>query len=107
MGSIEKEALTELADGIRTILGEMLVRVLLFGSFVRGEYSEESDIDILIIVRRKDSEAIDAVYDLAVDLQLRYDTLFSLLFVTEKQHDTWKEWESPFIESVEREGVPL
>lgn len=44
-------ALTEYAERLRAVFGERLEDVRLFGSFARGEAHEDSDVDVLVVVR--------------------------------------------------------
>lgn len=37
-------------DGLKTALGDNLVSVILYGSYARGDFNEESDIDIMALV---------------------------------------------------------
>lgn len=43
--------LTELKKSIQKIAGDRLVKMVLYGSRARGDYNEESDTDIAIIIR--------------------------------------------------------
>src|SRR4051812_39780153 len=46
-----RPALTEYRDRLRSMFGERLEDVRLFGSFARGEAHEESDVDVLVVVK--------------------------------------------------------
>ena len=63
-------------------------KAILFGSKVRGEFDEYSDIDLLLITSRplywKEEKAI---VDVLFDLGLAYDVIFSPLFASS---DEWK-----------------
>lgn len=41
----------EFAEGIRALYGERLDKVILFGSYARGEEHEESDVDFLVVLK--------------------------------------------------------
>jgi uncharacterized protein (UPF0332 family) len=45
----------EVADDLRRVYGDRLRRVLLFGSWARGDAHPESDIDLLVVLDRLDS----------------------------------------------------
>jgi len=47
------EILREVKEKLKEILGEDLVEVILFGSYARGDAREDSDVDVLVVVRRK------------------------------------------------------
>ena len=85
-----------------------VARLVLFGSAVRGEMDEESDVDVLVLTHRplKSSER-NAMYDEVFAINLRYDTNLSVL-VTDLH--TWEAGPlsvMPIREEVEREGRPL
>ena len=46
-----KTILTELGDNFRTLYGDRLVRLVLFGSHARGDAVPGSDIDVLVVLR--------------------------------------------------------
>ena len=39
----------ELTSGIKAALGDKLYQLLLYGSYARGDYDEESDMDFMVI----------------------------------------------------------
>ena len=85
-----------------------VVRLVLFGSAVRGEMDEESDVDVLVLTSRPlKSVERNAMYDEVFAINLRYDTNVSVL-VTDLHN-----WEAgplsvmPIREAVEKEGRPL
>jgi predicted nucleotidyltransferase len=49
------EIARQVADDLRPLYGDRLRRVLLFGSWARGDAHPESDIDLLVVLERVDS----------------------------------------------------
>ncbi|WP_240922535.1 nucleotidyltransferase domain-containing protein [Thermococcus sp. 9N3] len=45
------EILREMKEKLIEILGDDLVEVILFGSYARGEAKEDSDVDVLVVLR--------------------------------------------------------
>lgn len=43
-------ALAAYAGRLRTVFGDRLVELRLFGSFARGEANEDSDVDVLVVI---------------------------------------------------------
>lgn len=52
-----REVAEAFARDVRKLLGDNVVEVVLFGSVARGEPKEESDVDLLIIVKENPWEA--------------------------------------------------
>ena len=46
----------EVARGAKDVLGDKLFKVILYGSYARGDFDEGSDIDIMVLVDSKQSE---------------------------------------------------
>jgi uncharacterized protein len=85
-----------------------VVRLVLFGSAVRGTMDEESDVDVLVLTSRplKGAER-NALYDEVFALNLRYDTNVSVLVTDLQNWDTGPLSLMPLRAEVEREGRPL
>ena len=86
----------------------LVVRLVLFGSAVRGEMDDESDVDVLVLTSRPlKSRERNALYDEVFAINLRYNTNLSIV-VTDLHN-----WEAgplsvmPIHEAVEQEGCPL
>lgn len=86
-----------------------IVDLRLFGSEARGTAAPDSDIDVLVVVRPEDQYAAleTRVVDIAFDVNLEFNVFISPSVVTQAilNHPVWRE--SPFIETVLREGVAL
>ncbi len=97
----------EIIEGLRNIFKDKLVSIVLFGSYARGTNTSESDIDIAIILNQEyDRESRDKVIDLAVDIDLKYDTVLSIVDIN---YDKFIEWQEvlPFYKNVKKDGVLL
>ncbi len=46
----------DFAKNVRKILGNSLDSVIVYGSYVRGDYSELSDIDVMLLVSLGEEE---------------------------------------------------
>ena len=53
-----EEILKKYTADVRAIYGERLCEVILYGSYARGDYREDSDIDIMILVDMDEMENI-------------------------------------------------
>lgn len=103
------ELLKIVANESKEIFKNKLHAVILYGSYARGDYDEESDIDIMILV--------DMPAENLADFRERIDRLCgSLLYdygivvsITERDVETYNRYAKilPFYQNVEREGVKI
>jgi predicted nucleotidyltransferase len=109
-GKKDIRAITQqVVEGARARYGDRLDRVLLYGSYARGDFNDDSDIDIMVLADIDPCEAdrVDReLIRLASRLDLEYDVCLSL---TIRDSQTFKAWSEvvPFYRNVSREGVPL
>lgn len=94
---------------IRKIYGTYLKKVILYGSYARGDYNDQSDIDIMLLVDLTAAE-MDAYADQLSELGFEYNVdydIWMMPVVKNKQHfEKWAE-AYPFYSNVQREGVIL
>ena len=85
-----------------------VVRLVLFGSAVRGAMDEESDVDVLVLTSRPlKSVERNAMYDEVFAINLRYDTNVSVLVTDLHNWETGPLSVMPIRKEVEKEGRPL
>ena len=72
-----------LREGQKRISAEFAVdRIVLFGSIVRGEADEESDVDLLIVLKDPPSHYVrDCITSIVLEINLEFDTNLSELIV--------------------------
>lgn len=99
--------LHKFADGLRQLEGENIDKVLLIGSYARGEQTDESDIDIVILLKIISKELRNRIYDYLLDFMLEHDLDISLKLINSATYQEWKEWADPFVKSVEIEGIEV
>ena len=80
-------------------------RIIAFGSRVRGDYRGDSDMDVLVIVSKKDREIKDKILTLFYTYELERDMSFSLAVFSSDEYEVNKKLGSPFIKNVEKEGM--
>ena len=97
----------ELIRGLLSILPEQMVRIVLYGSTARGTADAESDIDIALFVNgRLNPRQEDQLSSLVVDLNLKYDKVFSVVDIDQQTYLKWRSV-TPFYQNVDREGIVL
>ncbi|HHV10300.1 MAG TPA: nucleotidyltransferase domain-containing protein [Clostridiales bacterium] len=104
---MDKNILKELVDGILAIMEHKVVSIILYGSVARGTNTEESDVDVaLLIWGSLDKDTEEKLSEFIVDMNLKYDKVFSVIDI---DYDNFRKWEkvTPFYQNVTREGVVL
>ena len=97
----------ELTQKLLTILPSQIVRIVLYGSTARGTAQPDSDIDIALFVESRLTNRQKAMLsDVIVDLNLKYDKVFSVIDIDQRTYQKWKSV-TPFYQNVDREGITL
>ena len=84
-------------------------KVVAFGSRVRGQGEEDSDLDLLILVDQKTSELEGKIEDVAYQVMWDHDfkPITSIKVFTEFDYRNFLREGFSFYKTIEREGVPL
>jgi Arc/MetJ-type ribon-helix-helix transcriptional regulator len=86
----------------------MVTDVVLFGSVARGESSEGSDVDVLVLVEGKRAWRIrQRLYSLIYPVMVALDVDVSLIVIGKRDFAGMVQAEDPFAVSVVREGIQL
>ena len=97
----------DLVRGLLRILPDQTVQIVLYGSTARGTAEDDSDIDIALFVNGPlTAVQEDRLSDLIVDMNLKYDKIFSVIDIDQQSYLKWRKV-SPFYQNVDREGIVL
>lgn len=96
----------ELKEELAALYGERLVSVILYGSYARGEATEDSDIDVVVVLKGEvaPGREIDRMLDVLMDLDMKYNTLTAVCPVSV---DAMQNANYPLLMNVRREGMSL
>ena len=96
----------KMIPGFQSIYGDELVSIILYGSVARGTQTDDSDVDIAVIVKKYTEDMHDKMIDLIVDLELEYAKVLSVLLI---DYDNFRKWENilPFYKNVKKDGITL
>jgi uncharacterized protein len=99
-----------LVDQVKAFLheryGDGIKRVILYGSYARGEATEDSDVDVLVLVDQSLSPrgVRDSLNDLLYDMLLDEGELVSVIVLPQ---DHFEKRNLPFMLNVRKEGIAI
>lgn len=96
---------------VNNILGDRVKKIILYGSYARGDFNKDSDIDIMILTDLTDDEIVeyrDKIWDYAYDIECEnnFEIEISPLVKNIDKFNYWLE-ALPFYMNVQKEGVIL
>lgn len=101
------QKLHEMGESFGEIYGSSLASVIMYGSYARGEETDESDVDIAIVLKANQTEdQYDKMTDTVVDFQLDLGITLSVITIEFSEFMEWKTT-LPFYKNVDREGIVL
>ncbi len=96
----------EVKDALDNLFQQRLSDVILFGSYARGTFTEESDIDLLTVLEKIEDRKSDKMKYLSVmyELSLKYDKVFSIVLFSKEEFQNKK---IPLLMNIRQEGILL
>lgn len=94
---------------IQKIYGTHLRQVILYGSYARGDFNADSDVDIMILLDISDIEVKNyrhQLSDMTFDFNLDYDLDIKPIAKSEEHFMKWVQ-NYPFYANIRKEGVTL
>lgn len=109
MSRILSDLLKKYVEDVHRIYGDKLRTVILYGSYARGDFGPDSDIDIMILVDLSDEEIRTKGRSLSdVTFDYNFDNDLEIMPIVKNQ-EHFNKWlrAYPFYNNVKREGVEL
>ena len=95
---------------VREMLGSKLSKIILYGSYARGDFRENSDVDVMILVKGMSDdeirEAEERLCDISFDIELEKGIYISAILKDEEQYVSWENT-LPLYYNVRQEGVEI
>jgi len=104
----EKEKIGEFVKRIKEEFKGEILHIFLFGSFARNEFKEDSDIDILIVLKRKNLRIVEKIYEINTEIYLKYGGApISLKIFDKKHYEFIKKMKTEFFKNLKKEKISL
>lgn len=103
----ESSAVEQFLTRIREAYGEKIGRAALFGSKARGDWSDYSDIDILLIVPDTDWKFHKAIIEVGSDVSLEYDVLLDVHIMNASRWQYLTDIQAGYYQNITQDSIPL
>ena len=107
MNENERYVIERFREAVKKNIGECVISMSVFGSKVRGDYNEASDIDILVIVKERSMDVMDQIAEITSELNIEYNLSIAPVVFSEQEYNMNVIMDSPFTVSVCAEGLSL
>jgi predicted nucleotidyltransferase len=104
-----QDALRIFAERAKEIVGKELVRIVVYGSYARGDFNKDSDVDVMVLttlaeddIKAKEYQLYDAAFDVLMD----YLVDISVMLINVDSFEYWL-GALPFYDNVKREGIVI
>ena len=107
MNELSTNIITQFKSIIYGLYGEKLSKIILFGSYARGEQKENSDIDFLVVLKGKDISVfreIEKINNSVYNMILETGKIISFVPVAEEKFETSPNF---FYTQVKKEGIAV
>ncbi|HSV95593.1 MAG TPA: nucleotidyltransferase domain-containing protein [Spirochaetota bacterium] len=104
-----RDLLDDITEKLRTIYGGSLHSVIVYGSYARGGQSDESDIDIMVLLNAdEDTIKLKNIFlmETVATLSLEHGIIVSIIEQSYEKYMQYIEY-VPFYSNVNREGMNI
>lgn len=104
---LSREIIDEIINGLLKAFGDNVLQIILYGSVARKQATEESDVDIAVVLEREFNYAErEEFLEWVAELDLKYDKVFSVIDIERENYEKWGAV-LPFYKNIKRDGIVL
>ncbi len=101
----EKPIIEEFKRRVELRFPGELVRLVLFGSKVRGDATAESDVDVLVVIQSDNWRLGDEIRAVGYALEVEHGVVLSIQVMSRDHYERLRASGTQFFHVLEREGV--
>ncbi len=103
----EQDAVTEFKANLIKKVGRYLIEIKLFGSKATGYSTAYSDLDLLVILSEVTTDLKELIYDVAVDMNLKYDVVISPIIYSKHLYQSDYLKDTYFYKAAVQDGIKI
>jgi predicted nucleotidyltransferase len=107
LSTTEQIAIQRFLLSLQEKYGNIVDRVILFGSKARGDDYPESDIDLLVLTEVESWTIRNDIWRMAARLELTYDVIFNIQIIASLRWQSMKEGNFSLYQRVSLEGIHI
>lgn len=88
-------------------LGSDFKKAILFGSRAKGISKDDSDYDLILVLRKRSREIVDGIYDDVVEFLIERGIDISLKIYSEDDYKRKMALSTPFMAEIKSTGISL
>lgn len=109
MTQITQDLIKQYVSALKNIYGKHVKQIILYGSYARGDFHKNSDIDVMVLVDLPDTQIesySDALSELGFEYNVKHDIWFMPIVKNVQHFGQWNTVYS-FYSNVAKEGITL
>lgn len=107
MREASESEIEEFVSKVKELFGDRLDRVVLYGSYARGEQLPGSDVDLAVILKEEREDDREKLLDLRSDYLIDDEIYFSPRIFEKEEFEKRVEENYSFYTNVDEEGVEV
>ena len=104
-----KEIMKIYVGELKSVYSDCLIQVSLFGSYARGDYRNDSDIDVFVLVKGMDCDLekfSDKFYEMSFEFNMKYDVDIQTVVMSTEYYNKWK-YVHPLLLNIKEDEVRI
>lgn len=109
MPQMTQDLIEQYVSAIKDIYGSHIKQIILYGSYARGDFHKDSDVDIMVLVDLPENQIevySDELSELGFEYNVRHNIWFMPVVKNAQHFGQWCEV-YPFYSNVVKEGILL
>jgi predicted nucleotidyltransferase len=100
----ERKALERVVMALREEFGNRLIKVVAFGSRLRGDFHGDSDLDVLVVIDRVTVDDEGRIVSIFVREEMKSEVLFEPVLKSLESFEKERRYNTTFYRNIKREG---